>query len=230
MRNPATISEDRTLRLRNGIFPSAALILLFAVALLPGCSRQGDAVAPSPDMMTAPVTAMTATKETVPVEVHAIGNVEAFSTVTVKSQVEGVIEQVHFTEGQDVHKDDLLFNIDARPFEARLQQAEANMARDQAQAKNARAQAARNKNLFEAGIVSQDQYDQFATSADALLLAVQFPLRPADVVFVSTSELTRWSRVMGQILPTIQGLWQTYDVAYRTRLAVLKPDEKEREQ
>jgi polysaccharide export outer membrane protein len=57
-----------------------------------------------------------------------------------------------------------------------------------------------------------------ASSADGLLLAVQFPMRPADVVFVSTSELTRWSRVTGQILPTIQGLWQTYDVAYRTRL------------
>jgi polysaccharide export outer membrane protein len=57
-----------------------------------------------------------------------------------------------------------------------------------------------------------------ATSADALLLAVQFPLRPADVVFVSTSELTRWSRVTGQVLPTIQGLWQMYDVAYRTKL------------
>jgi polysaccharide export outer membrane protein len=57
-----------------------------------------------------------------------------------------------------------------------------------------------------------------ASSADGLLLAVQFPMRPADVVFVSTSELTRWSRVTSQILPTIQGLWQTYDVAYRTRL------------
>ena len=124
-------------------------------------------------MMTAPVTAATANRETVPVEVHAIGNVEAFSTVTVKSQVEGLIEQVHFTEGQDVHKDELLFNIDPRPFEARLQQTEANLARDQAQAKNARAQAQRNKDLFEAGIVSKDQYDQFATSADALDASVR---------------------------------------------------------
>jgi multidrug efflux system membrane fusion protein len=124
-------------------------------------------------MMTAPVTTASATKEAVPVEVRAIGNVEAYSTVTVKSQVDGEIEQVHFTEGQEVHAGDLLFNIDARPFEAHLQQAEANLARDEAQAKNARAQALRNKNLFDAGIVSKDQYDQFATSADALDASVR---------------------------------------------------------
>jgi membrane fusion protein, multidrug efflux system len=135
-------------------------------------------------MMTAPVTAAPATKESVPVEVRAIGNVEAYSTVTVKSQVEGEIEQVHFTEGQEVHTRDLLFNIDARPFEARLQQIEANLARDEAQAKNARAQALRNKNLFDAGIVSRDQYDQFATSADALDASVR-----ADQAAVADAKL-----------------------------------------
>jgi polysaccharide export outer membrane protein len=53
-----------------------------------------------------------------------------------------------------------------------------------------------------------------ASSADALLLAVQFPLRPADVVFVSTSELTRWSRVMDRLLPTISILWQGLNSLY----------------
>jgi len=57
-----------------------------------------------------------------------------------------------------------------------------------------------------------------ASSADALLLAVQFPMRPADVVLVSTSELTRWNRVMSQILPTVQGLWLGYDAANRAGL------------
>lgn len=135
-------------------------------------------------MMAAPVTVASATRETVPVEVHAIGNVEAFSTVTVKSQVDGEIEQIHFTEGQEVHAGDLLFNIDARPFEARLQQAEATLARDEAQAKNARAQAVRNQNLFEAGIVSKDQYDQFRTSADALDASVR-----ADQAAVADAKL-----------------------------------------
>ncbi len=118
--------------------------------------------------MAAPVTAATVTTQAVPVEIHAIGNVEAYSTVTVKSQVDAVIKQVHFTEGQDVRAGDLLFTLDARPFEAMLQQAEANLARDEAQAKNARAQAQRNKGLFDSGIISKDQYDTFQTSADAL--------------------------------------------------------------
>jgi membrane fusion protein, multidrug efflux system len=184
MRNPAEIIQDRPLRLRNGTL--AILILLFVVALMPGCSRQSDAVAPaaSAEMMTAPVTAASATQETVPVEVHAIGNVAAYSTVTIKSQEDAVIEQVHFTEGQDVRAGDLLFTLDARPFEARLQQAEATMARDEAQATNARAQALRNKGLFEAGIISKDQYDQFATSADALDASVR-----ADQAAVADAKL-----------------------------------------
>jgi polysaccharide export outer membrane protein len=57
-----------------------------------------------------------------------------------------------------------------------------------------------------------------ASSPDALLLAVQFPLKPADVVFVSASDLTRWNRVVSQVLPTIQTLWSLYDISYRTRL------------
>ncbi len=60
-------------------------------------------------------------------------------------------------------------------------------------------------------------YHLDASSADALLLATQFPLRPRDVVYVSTYELARFSRVMAQILPTISGIWQTYDIIYRVR-------------
>jgi polysaccharide export outer membrane protein len=61
-----------------------------------------------------------------------------------------------------------------------------------------------------------------ASSPDALLLAVQFPLRPADVVFVSQSALTRWNRVMGLILPTVQALWQTSDISLRTRAVIVQ--------
>lgn len=57
-----------------------------------------------------------------------------------------------------------------------------------------------------------------ASSADAFLLAMQFPLQPRDVVFVSTNELTRWSRVLGQILPTIQGIWYAWDITWRTTM------------
>ncbi len=57
-----------------------------------------------------------------------------------------------------------------------------------------------------------------ASSADALLLATQFPLEPRDVVFVSTHDLTRWNRVISQILPTVQTLWYGYDSLYRSRV------------
>jgi multidrug efflux system membrane fusion protein len=150
--------------------------VLTCLAFAAGCSRQGQAGAPtmpSGEAMAAPVTVATATRETVPVNVQTIGNVEAYSTVTVKSQVAAVIEQVHFMEGQDVRAGDLLFTLDARPFQAMLQQAEANLARDEAQASNARAQAQRNKGLFDSGIISKDQYDTFRTSADAMDASVR---------------------------------------------------------
>jgi polysaccharide export outer membrane protein len=59
-----------------------------------------------------------------------------------------------------------------------------------------------------------------ASSPDAMLLATQFPLSPRDVVFVSTHGLAQWNRVMGQILPTVQGLWMTYDLASRAATSV----------
>lgn len=157
--------------------PSVAclMVLLSGTIFLAGCSGESAAVSPglSGAPMAVPVTVAAVSQKTVPIEVRAIGNVEAYSTVTVKSQVEGEVEQVHFREGQDVKQGDLLFNIDARPFEARLQQVEANLARDEAEARNAQAKAARYKNLFESGIVSKDQFDQFQTSAEALDASVR---------------------------------------------------------
>ena len=150
----------------------AALIAAFLIAFTPGCASQATAPPPS-RTPTVPVIAAQATQKSVPVEVRAIGNVEAYSTVAVKAQVEGIIEKAHFTEGQDVKLGDLLFTIDARPFKAALQQAEANLARDQAQLQNAGAQAERYSKLYQDGIVSKEQYDTFRTNADALAAAVR---------------------------------------------------------
>ncbi len=149
--------------------------ILAALAFLSACSQngaRGDVAQPFMSVV-APVTVAPVAQKTVPVELRAIGNVEAYSTVSVKSQVEGQLERVYFREGQDVKKGDLLFTIDSRPFEAALRQAEANLARDQAQEKNARAQADRSEKLFESGIVSKDQFDQVRTNFDALQAAVR---------------------------------------------------------
>jgi len=131
-----------------------------------------------------PVSVATVVAKTVPVEVSAIGTVEAYSTVSVKAQVTGELTGVYFQEGQEVKKGQLLFTIDRRPFEAALHQAEASLARDIAQAQNARAQARRYAKLFEGGVASKEQYDQMQTSADALDAAVR-----ADKAAVENAKL-----------------------------------------
>ena len=101
-----------------------------------------------------PVTVSIATQKTVPVEFRAIRNVQAYPTVMVKSKVGGELVGVHFKEGQDVKKGDLLFTIDPRPYEAALKQAEANLERDLAQAKHAREDARRYESLIQKGVWS----------------------------------------------------------------------------
>lgn len=112
-------------------------------------------------------------QQNVPVQVRTIGNVEAYSTVSIKAQVGGEVEGVYFQEGQDVKKNDLLFKIDPRPYEAALKQAEATLARDLAQAKNADEQAKRYEILVQKNYVSKDQYEQLRANADALAAAVE---------------------------------------------------------
>src|SRR5450759_4818717 len=121
-----------------------------------------------------PVTVANATNRDVPVEIQVIGNVEAYSTITVKAQVGGQLVNVYFKEGDFVKKGEKLFDIDPRPLEAAynqvvaniardrasLLQAQANMARDQANAKYQDAQAKRYAELFQAGVISKDQAEQ----------------------------------------------------------------------
>jgi len=112
-----------------------------------------------------PVTSAAVIQKTVPVQLNAIGNVEAYSTVSVKSQIGGILNRVHFKEGQDVRKGDILFTIDPRPYEAALKQAEANLAKDNAQLENAREEVRRYAELVKKGYVAQQQYDQIRTNA-----------------------------------------------------------------
>ena len=137
-----------------------------------GCSSQ-PAATPAMMMGPVPVTVTTVGVKTVPVEVRAIGNVEALATVSVKALVAGTVETANFREGQDVKKGELLFKLDERPFRATLMQLEANLARNEAELRNAESQAGRAEKLLGEGIVSREQYDSFRTSADALSAAVR---------------------------------------------------------
>jgi multidrug efflux system membrane fusion protein len=171
---------------------------LCACLALAGCTgssaptaagKKGDQVVP--------VNVATASLKTVPIEIEVIGNVEAYSTIGIKSQVGGELVTVHFQEGDTVKKGDLLFSIDRRPFDAmvsqaqanlardsaQLSQAKANLARDQAAQRFAQAQAARYQNLFKQGIISQDQSEQFTADADAKSEAVK-----ADQAAIQSSQ------------------------------------------
>src|SRR5712692_8425168 len=84
-----------------------------------------------------PVVAGTVKSGDVPIYLSGIGNVQAYNTVVVRSQIQGQLTQIAFTEGHTVHPGDLLAQIDPRPYQAQLDQATANRDRDQAQLANA---------------------------------------------------------------------------------------------
>jgi len=163
---------------RRKVSESYFIFLLATSLLISGCGSQAG---PPPQMPPVPVTAAVATQRDLPIQLRAIGNVESYSSIPVKAQVSGELTRIHFVEGQEVKKGDLLFEIDRRPFEQALRQAEANLnrdiaqekqaeanlARDQAQAQNARAQAARYAKLAEEKVVSKEQNDQMKTAATA---------------------------------------------------------------
>jgi multidrug efflux system membrane fusion protein len=157
------------------------LSVLLSLVLTPACKKAEAPKARPP----VPVLAAYASRKDVPVTVGAVGNVEAFSTVSVKSMLAGQIMRVYFKEGQDVRKGDKLFLIDPRPSEEALRQAKANLARDEALERNAETEAARYAELYKRGIVSREQYDQFRTNADTLVATVG-----ADRAAVKNAQVT----------------------------------------
>lgn len=149
------------------------IVIIFTLLVITFIGACNDSKAKQVVQRVVPVKIGDVTRQNVPVQINAIGNVEAYNTVSVKALVEGEIIDVHFREGQDVRQGDLLFQIDPRPYGAALKQAEGALARDIAQAKNAEEQAKRYEILVQKDYVSRDQYDQLRANADALAAAVQ---------------------------------------------------------
>jgi multidrug efflux system membrane fusion protein len=112
-----------------------------------------------------PVMVAAVNQQTLAVRVQAIGNVEAYTTVAVKARIDGQILEVHFQEGKEVRKGDVLFRIDPRPFEAALRQMEAQALRDIASRDQATSQERRYQELLDKNFVSKDAYAQFRTNA-----------------------------------------------------------------
>jgi membrane fusion protein, multidrug efflux system len=132
--------------------------------LFSSCSQQSPGTsdgksAPPGGGVAVPVLVAQALQHDVPVELQGVGTVQAYSFVSIRSQITDKIVQVHFSEGQEVKAGDLLFTLDPRPFEAALNQAQANLQRDQAQLINGRLSFERTSNLFASKIASQADYD-----------------------------------------------------------------------
>jgi len=132
---------------------------------LPSCKGSGETAR---KLQAAPVSIEKAALRDIPVKLDAVGSVEAYSVVSVKSQIGGVLQKAHFKEGQDVRRGDILFTIDPRPQEAALKQAEAINARDKAQLENARGELKRYSELAKEGFVSAEKIAQLQTTADAM--------------------------------------------------------------
>ena len=146
------------------LIPTLAMI---AAMLVNGCS---GGVKKGAGGAGAPVLVARAVETNVPVLINPppVGHVLPYSTVTIHSQIQGMISEVHFREGQEVKKGDPLFTIDPRPSQAALDQARAALERDTAQLEYAKINFAREQKLFDQKLISQDELDTNRASQDAL--------------------------------------------------------------
>jgi membrane fusion protein, multidrug efflux system len=148
----------------------AGLLGVAAALATLACAGDDTATAPPPAAGPPPVPVTTAvvSQKSVPLELRVIGSAEAYSTVAIRSQITGQLTAVKFREGEDVTQGQVLFEIDRRPLESALQQAQANLERDMAQAANAVVQSKRFQDLVDRGIAPREQADTSRTAVAAL--------------------------------------------------------------
>lgn len=159
---------------RNKLFAIAAALAVVAVAIgLAAQYNKESRAAVRKVPVAVPVTVAPVVAKTVPVRLYAIGNVEPFTTVAVKARVDGQILSVHFNEGDEVRQGQLLFEIDARPFAAALQQVQANLLRDMALRDRAADQEKRYKELLQKNFISPDAYGQVKTNLDSATATIR---------------------------------------------------------
>jgi len=163
-----------------------------------------------------PVSVTSAIQKSTPVRLQAIGNVEAFSTVSIKARVDGQINSVNFKEGQELRKGEVLFRIDARPYEATLKQAEANALRDAAARDQALSQERRYKELLEKNFISKEAYAQIATNAqtaEATARASQAALENARLNVEYCTIVSPLDGYAGKVLLQVGNLVKANDVS-----------------
>ena len=160
------------------------LVVILTTVLMTGCVNKAQQNFERPP---APVQIAVSTSQDVPTYLDAIGKTVAREVVSIQPQVSGRITKIHFTDGSNVRRGDMLFTIDPRPFEANLKQAQANLSRDGAIKKQAEANLAREiaaakwglvqveryRTLVEQGVVPREQYEQYRANYDSLKANVE---------------------------------------------------------
>src|SRR5205807_5896588 len=155
--------------MRIEVVPFRTLLLAgLALAGTAGCGSRTGGAAPK-----VPVSVARVERRALPYELEATGTVEPIRTVDVLPQVNGTILHVNFGEGDEVAAGQILFEIDARPYSAALQQTEGALLRDLTQAQSAAREAARYKTLAATNTVTQEDYEQKQAAADAAAAAVR---------------------------------------------------------
>jgi multidrug efflux system membrane fusion protein len=176
-------------------------VLLAAIVIAAGCSKDA---APAAIARAAAgddavlVTVAPVVRKAMPLEIRVIGTAEAESTVAVHAQITGAITSVNFNEGDDVTDGQVLFTLDHRPLEATLAQVQANLARDLAQATNARTQAGRYQTLATRGLVSGQEMQASATAAAALEATVEADRAALDNATVQLEYATIKAPIAGR--------------------------------
>ncbi len=161
---------------------TASLALAFAG--LAGCSRNANVATVA--LPPVPVQVATALQQDVPRVIESIGNVQSLRNVAIKSQVDGIIAQIHFREGDDVQAGDQLVTLDRRPFENSLRIARADLVNAQAEASRAKADAERYQNLDQKDAISKEQFAQILTKAEttrAQVLAKEAAVANAELLY-----------------------------------------------
>jgi multidrug efflux system membrane fusion protein len=202
------------------------LVLLNALLFLSGCGNKEQLAGASRDRPAAPVVVAGVELRNIPVQIKAIGNVEAYQTVQIRSQVSGQIQKIFFKEGEDVRQGQLLFQLDKRPFQADLDKAVGQLKRDQAQEEHSRVQSERYSDLEKDGIVSHEQADQMRMQAKADASAVdadKAAVEAARVQLQYTDIVAPINARAGNLMINLGNLVKANDTPYLVQLNQVTP-------
>jgi multidrug efflux system membrane fusion protein len=178
-------------------------LALAGAALLSSCTRKTVQAAVPKAAEAVPVRVGEATTRAVPIELTTFGRVQAISTVSIKAEVTGILQKVYFSEGASIQKGQLLFTIDPAPFQAALDQAEANLARDKALAANAKRDAGREDVLQKKGYAPDTEVETSRANSDALAATVLADEAACENAKIQLDRCTIVSPVTG---PAVAGL------------------------